>query len=134
MMTDPVSDFLTRIRNGNSARLKKVDVYPSQVKLAIADILKKAGFIRNYKLYKANATDKKGILRIYLKYVGKNQPVLHGIKRVSRPALRIYKRAADLPQVLDGLGVAVISTSKGILTDQAAREQKVGGEVLCTVW
>lgn len=134
MMTDPIADFLTRVRNASRARLKKVDVYPSQSKLAIADVLKRSGFIRNYKLYKASATDKKGILRVYLKYVGKNQPVLHGIKRVSKPALRVYKRATELPKVLDGLGVAVISTSKGILTDQAAREQKVGGEVLCTVW
>ena len=134
MMTDPIADFLTRVRNANRARLRKVDVYPSQSKLAIADILKKSGFIKNYKLYKASAMDKKGILRVYLKYVGKNQPVLHGLKRVSKPALRVYKRSTELPKVLDGMGVAVISTSKGILTDQAAREQKVGGEVLCTVW
>ena len=133
-MTDPIADFLTRIRNASRARLKKVDVYPSQVKVALADILKRSGFIRNYKLYKANATDKKGVLRVYLKYIGKNQPIIHGIKRVSRPALRIYKRASELPKVLDSLGVAIISTSKGILTDQAAREQKIGGEVICTVW
>ncbi len=134
MMTDPISDFLTRIRNANKARLRKVDVYPSQMKLALADVMMKSGFIRNYKLYRADAKDKIGILRVYLKYVGKNQPVLHGIKRVSHPARRVYSNVHKLPKVLDGLGVAVVSTSKGILTDQAAREQKVGGEVICTIW
>lgn len=134
MMTDPIADFLTRIRNASKARLRKVDVYPSQMKLALAEVMMKTGFIRNYKLYRADATDKKGILRLYLKYVGKNRPVLQGIKRVSHPARRIYANVDKLPKVLDGLGVAIISTSRGILTDQAAREQRVGGEVICTIW
>lgn len=134
MMTDPIADFLTRIRNANKAKLRKVDVYPSQMKLALAEVMKKTGFIRNYKLYRANATDKKGILRLYLKYVGKNRSVLQGIKRVSHPARRIYASVDKLPKVLDGMGVAIISTSRGILTDEAAREQRVGGEVICTMW
>lgn len=134
MITDPISDLLTRIRNATKARLRKVDVPPSQMKLAIVDILKKTGFIKNYKLYRASQTDKTGILRIYLKYVGKNRPVIQGLRRVSRPSRRVYSSVEKLPTVLGGMGVAIVSTSRGILTDQAARESRVGGEVLCTVW
>jgi small subunit ribosomal protein S8 len=134
MTTDPIADLLTRIRNATKARLRKVDVPPSQMKLAVVDIMKKTGFIKNYKLYKANATDKTGILRIYLKYVGKNRPVIQGLSRVSRPSRRVYTRVEKIPKVMDGMGIAVISTSRGILTDQAARENRVGGEVLCSIW
>ena len=134
MHTDPIADLLTRVRNANKAKLRKVDVPPSQLKLNIVDLWKKQGFIKNYRLYRQNATDTTGILRVYLKYVGKNQAVIHGLRRVSRPSLRVYARHTKLPKVLGGLGMAVISTSKGIITDQEAREQKVGGEVLCTIW
>jgi small subunit ribosomal protein S8 len=131
MTTDPIADLLTRVRNATKARQRKVDVPPSQLKVAIVDIMKKGGFIKNYKLYRQ---DEKGILRIYLKYVGKNRPVIHGLKRISKPSRRVYANHHKLPKVLDGIGVAIISTSRGILTDQVARENKVGGEVLCTMW
>lgn len=131
MYNDPISDLLTRIRNAVKARHRKVDVPPSQVKVAIVDILKKEGFIKNYKLYRQ---EEKGVLRIYLKYVGKNQPVIQGLRRVSRPARRVYAGYEKLPKVLGGLGLSVVSTSKGIVTDQMARENKVGGEVICSVW
>lgn len=130
-MTDPISDLLTRIRNANKARQRKVDLPPSQLKISIAEILVKEGFIKNYKLYQQ---DQKGILRLYLKYVGKNRPVIQGIRRVSKPSRRVYAGWEELPTVLDGMGISVISTSKGILSDQVARENKVGGEVLCSVW
>ncbi len=131
MMTDPIGDFLTRVRNGVKARHPKVDVPPSNLKISIAEIFKKNGFIRNYKLYKQ---DNKGILRIYLKYVGKNKPVIQGIRRVSKPSRRVHLPYNKLPKVLGGIGVAVVSTSKGVVSDVTARENKVGGEVLCTIW
>ena len=131
MMNDPISDMLTRVRNGVKARHKKVDVPASQLKVSIVDIWKKAGFIRTYKLYQQ---DNAGILRIYLKYVGKNRSVIQGIKRISRPSRRVYSTAEKLPKVLGGIGIAVVSTSKGIMSDQAARDNKVGGELLCSIW
>ncbi|MBY0369048.1 30S ribosomal protein S8 [bacterium] len=131
MMTDPISDLLTRVRNGCHAKLPKVDVPASQVKVSIVDLWKKNGFIKNYKLYRQGQS---GVLRIYLKYVGKNQPVIQGVKRVSRPSRRVYARHHEIPKVLNGLGMAVISTSKGVLTDEGAREAKIGGEVLCSIW
>src|SRR5262245_48104526 len=130
MSTDPISDLLTRVRNATKARQRKVDVPPSQLKVSIVDIWKKAGFIKNYKLYRQ---EEKGILRIYLKYVGKNRPVIQGLKRVSKPSRRVYSPHARLPKVLGGIGIAIVSTSKGILSDQMARENKVGGEILCTI-
>ena len=131
MMNDPISDMLTRVRNGVKARHKKVDLPASQLKVSIVDIWKKAGFVKNYKLYQQ---DNAGILRIYLKYVGKNRSVIQGIKRVSKPSRRVYSTAEKLPKVLGGIGIAVVSTSKGIMSDQAARDNKVGGELLCTIW
>lgn len=131
MSTDPIADLLTRVRNAVKARQRKVDVPPSNLKVSIVDILKKSGFIKNYKLYRQ---DEKGILRIYLKYVGKNRPVIHGLKRISKPSRRVYVPHTKVPKVLGGIGIAVISTSRGLLTDETARESKVGGEVLCTVW
>lgn len=134
MMTDPIADFLTRVRNASKAKQRKVDVRPSQLKLAIADLWKKGGFIRNYKLYRENDKDTAGILRLYLKYVGKNQPIIHGVRRVSRPSRRVYTKSDKTPKVLGGIGMAVLSTSKGVMSDQMARENKVGGEVICTIW
>jgi small subunit ribosomal protein S8 len=131
MMTDPISDLLTRIRNAAKARQPKVDVPSSQTKVAIVDLLKKQGFIRNYNLFRQ---DEKAILRVYLKYLGKGRPVIQGVNRVSKPSRRVYAAYDEIPKVLGGLGVSIISTSKGILTDTVARENRVGGEILCTIW
>jgi len=131
MNTDPISDLLTRVRNANKARQRKVDVPASQLKVNIVDLWKKSGFVRNYKLFRQ---DEKGVLRIYLKYAGKNQPVIQGLRRVSKPSRRVYAPHTKVPKVLGGIGVGIISTSKGIMTDTAAREGKVGGEILCSIW
>jgi small subunit ribosomal protein S8 len=131
MMTDPIADLLTRVRNGVHAKQPKVDVPASQLKVAVVDLWKKGGYIRDYKLYRQ---DQRGILRIYLKYVDKGTPVIQGIRRVSKPSRRVYASYDQIPKVLNGLGMAVISTSKGVLNDDAARETKVGGEILCSIW
>jgi len=129
-VTDPIADMLTRIRNANSARHDSVDVPASNMKKAIAEILLEEGYIKNYQIIDDG---KQGIIRIALKYAGK-QRVISGIKRVSKPGLRIYKNKEELPKVLKGLGVAIISTSKGIMSDKKARKENVGGEVLAFVW
>jgi len=131
MMTDPIGDLLTRVRNAVKARQRKVDVPSSQLKVSIVDIWQRTGFIRTYKLYRQ---DQKGVLRIYLKYVGKNRSIIQGMARVSKPSRRVYASHDKLPKILGGIGVAIVSTSRGILTDQMARENRVGGEVLCTIW
>ena len=131
MNTDPIADLLTRIRNAVKARHRKVDVPPSHMKISIVEIWKKTGFIRDYRLYRH---EERGILRIYLKYIGKNAPVIHGIKRISRPGRRLYASYEKLPKVLGGMGVAIVSTSKGILSDHDAHQNRVGGEVLCGIW
>ncbi|MBW1990617.1 MAG: 30S ribosomal protein S8 [Deltaproteobacteria bacterium] len=130
-MTDPIADMLTRIRNAGQAGHEKVDIPASRMKIALARIFKEEGFIKNYKVIKDN---RQGILRIYLKYDSNNRPLIRRIERVSRPGLRIYAGYDELPRVQGGLGVAVISTSKGILTDRQARKLKVGGEILCQIW
>lgn len=130
-MTDPIADLLTRVRNSVLARQIKVDVPTSQLKVSIVDIWKKQGFIRNYKLFRH---DGKGILRIYLKYIDKNKPVIHGLRRISRPSRRVYAPHDRIPKILGGLGVAIVSTSRGVVTDEIARENRVGGEVLCSIW
>jgi len=131
MTTDPIADLLTRVRNAVKARQRKVDVPPSQLKISIVELWMKSGFIKNYKLYRQ---DQQGILRIYLKYVEKNRPVIQGLRRISKPSRRVYASHSKLPKILGGIGVAIVSTNKGVLTDQAARENRVGGEVLCTIW
>ncbi|MGB9698283.1 MAG: 30S ribosomal protein S8 [Thermodesulfobacteriota bacterium] len=132
VMTDPLADMLTRIRNANKAKHEKVDVPASNLKAQIARILKEEGYIKNYKLIKDG---RQGILRIYLKYEGdRKNPVITGLKRISRPGLRCYVKKEDIPQVLRGLGTAILSTSKGVLTDKEARKLNVGGELLCEVW
>ncbi|MBQ3226718.1 MAG: 30S ribosomal protein S8 [Clostridia bacterium] len=128
--TDPIADMLTRIRNANSAKHVSVDVPASNMKKAIAEILLEEGYIKNYQVIDDG---KQGVIRIALKYAGKEK-VISGIKRVSKPGLRIYKSKDELPQVLRGLGIAIISTSKGIMTDKKARKENVGGEVLAFVW
>nr|WP_297198608.1 30S ribosomal protein S8 [Thermanaeromonas sp.] len=130
-MTDPIADFLTRIRNANLAYHEKVEVPASRVKRAIAEIMKNEGFIKDYEYIDDG---KQGILRIYLKYGPNKERVITGLKRISRPGLRIYARKDQLPRVLGGLGIAVISTSKGIMTDKQARREGVGGEVICYIW
>src|SRR5271154_5882819 len=131
MTTDPIADLLTRVRNAVKAKQRKVDVPPSQLKMSIVDLWMKSGFIKNYKLYQQ---EQKGILRIYLKYVGKNRSVIQGLKRISKPSRRVYSTHSRIPVILGGIGVSIVSTSKGVLTDTAARENKVGGEILCAIW
>lgn len=131
MVADPIADMLTRIRNGNMVYHEKVDVPASKVKQAMADILKREGFIRDYEYVDDH---KQGILRIYLKYGPDSERVITGLKRISKPGLRVYAQKDNLPRVLNGLGVALISTSRGVLTDKEARRAGVGGEVICYVW
>jgi len=130
-LTDPIADMLTVIRNASSTRKATVEVKGSVLSENIVKLLKREGFIENYKLMKDN---KQGILRIYLKYLKNGTPAVLGLKRISRPGLRVYKQADELPKVYSGLGVAIISTSKGLLTDSEARDNKVGGEVICYAW
>jgi small subunit ribosomal protein S8 len=130
-MTDPIADMLTRLRNATMVRHDRTDVPASKMKLEIAKILKQEGYIRTFKLLEEGA---QGVLRIYLKYSPDGEPVIHGIKRVSRPGLRIYRGVEELPKVRNGLGVAVVSTSRGVVTDEQARRLGVGGEILCEIW
>ena len=129
-ITDPIADMLTRIRNANSARHESVDVPASNMKKAIAQILLDEGYIKNYQVIEDG---KQGSIRIALKYAGKEK-VISGIKRVSKPGLRIYKSSEELPRVLKGLGIAIVSTSRGVMTDKQARKENVGGEILAFVW
>jgi small subunit ribosomal protein S8 len=130
-MTDPIADLLTRIRNGSMAKLQKVDVPSSNMKVGIVNVLKNEGFIKNYKLI---SDQKQGILRIYLKYIDENDSVISEIRRVSKPGGRRYVKSDNIPTVKQGLGIAILSTSKGLMTDKVAREVGVGGELICTVW
>jgi len=130
-ITDSIADMLTRIRNANSAKHETVDIPCSNVKKAIADILLEEGYIKGYQVIEDS---KQGIIRVTLKYGPKKQKIIQGVKRVSKPGLRIYSSCEELPRVMKGLGVAIISTSKGIMTDKNARKQNVGGEVLAFIW
>lgn len=130
-MTDPIADMLTRIRNANSVFHDKVDIPASKIKSAIADVLKQEGFIKDFTLTQDN---KQGIITVFLKYGPNRQKVISGIQRISKPGLRHYSRKNDLPRVLGGLGIAVISTSKGIMSDKQARKVGLGGEVIAYVW
>ena len=129
--TDPIADMLTRIRNANSQKHKTVDVPSSNMKKAIADILFKEGYVAAYEEINENS---QGVIRITLKYDETGARVIDGLKRISKPGLRVYASKEELPQVLNGLGIALISTSKGIMTDKKARQQGIGGEVLAYVW
>ncbi|WP_240377795.1 30S ribosomal protein S8 [Bacillus piscicola] len=131
VVTDPIADMLTRIRNANTVRHEKLELPASNLKKELAEILKKEGFIRDVESIDDN---KQGIIRIFLKYGVDNERVITGLKRISKPGLRVYARADELPRVLGGLGIAVISTSKGVMTDKEARKQQVGGEVLAYIW
>ncbi len=130
-MTDPIADMLTRIRNANMVRHEKLEFPASNVKKEVADILKREGFIRDYEYVEDN---KQGILRIFLKYGTNEERVISGLKRISKPGLRVYAKADELPKVLNGLGIAIVSTSKGVLSDKEARAQAIGGEVLAYIW
>ena len=130
---DPIADLLTRIRNANIRQKDRVDVPLSKMKMEVVRVLKEEGFIANFKtLY--NGTNKQGTIRVFLKYSATKEAVIRGIKRVSKPGLRVYAKSDELPRVLGGLGVAIISTSQGLLTDRQARKRSVGGEVLAFVW
>ncbi len=130
-VTDPLSDMLTRIRNANIAKHGKVDIPASKMKISVAKILKDEGYIKNFKLIKDR---KHGILRIYLKYDELDQGVITGLRRMSRPGKRVYVQKKDIPLILNGMGTAILSTSKGILADHEARKANVGGELLCSIW
>lgn len=131
VMTDPIADMLTRIRNANMVKHEKLELPASTMKKEIADILKREGFVSDYELVEDN---KQGILRIFLKYGVNEERVITGIKRISKPGRRVYAKATEVPRVLNGLGIAIVSTSKGVLSDKEARAQAVGGEVIAYVW
>jgi len=131
MLSDPIADMLTRIRNAGRAKFNSVDIPGSNLKVELAKVLKDEGYIRNYKFVKDN---KQGVLRVYLKFGPENQHVIYELERVSKPSRRVYVKSTELKPVLNGTGVAILSTSKGIMTDKEARTQNVGGEVLCRVW
>ena len=130
-MSDPIEDFLTRIRNANMAHHESVEIPASKIKHAIADILKDEGFIRDVEYID---DDKQGIIRVFLKYGKNKERVISGIKRISKPGLRSYVKADAVPKVLNGLGIAILSTSEGVMTDKDARAKNIGGEVLAYVW
>ncbi len=131
MMTDPIADMLTRIRNGNDARHKSVEVPASKVKAEISRILLEEGYINGYEVLE---DDKQGVIKIDFKYGKNDEKVISGIKRISKPGLRVYAKSTEVPRVLGGLGIAILSTSKGMMTDKDARREQVGGEVICYVW
>ena len=131
MVTDPIADMLTRIRNANQMRYNEVEIPASKIKLEIARILKNEGFINDYKVKKNNVQD---IIVLYLKYGENKERVITGLKRISKPGLRVYVKANEVPSVLNGLGIAIISTSKGMMTDKEARQASLGGEVLAYIW
>ena len=130
-MTDPIADMLTRIRNANVMRYKEVEVPASKIKVEIARILKEEGFISDYKIKKNNVQN---IISLNLKYGQNKERVITGLKRISKPGLRVYAKTEEMPKVLNGLGIAIVSTSKGIMTDKEARKESLGGEVLAYIW
>ncbi|TJX62300.1 30S ribosomal protein S8 [Soehngenia saccharolytica] len=131
MMTDPIADMLTRIRNANNAKHDSVDIPASKIKKEIARILLDEGFIKGFDVIDDG---KQGIIRIDLKYGKNGEKIISGIKRISKPGLKVYAKSEELPRVLGGLGIAIVSTSKGIMTDRQARKENVGGEVICYIW
>ena len=130
-ISDVIADMLTRIRNANDAKHETVDVPASNLKKSIAQILLDEGYIKNFQIVEDG---KQGIIRVTLKYAAGKQKVIHGLKRVSKPGLRIYSNCEDMPKVMNGLGIAIVSTSKGVMTDKKARQANVGGEILAFVW
>lgn len=130
-MTDPIADYLTRLRNSLAAGKDRCDVPASRIKLELSKILQEEGFIRSFKVVDEGP---QRTLRVYLRYSAEGEPAIHGLERVSRPGRRVYRTVDDLPKVRGGIGVAVVSTSKGLMTDARARELRLGGEVMCRVW
>ena len=130
-ISDPIADMLTRIRNGAKAKFNSVDIPGSTLKTEVAKILKNEGYVRNYKFLKDG---KQGILRVYLKYGEAQSNVIYGLKRISKPSRRVYVRCKEIKPIYSGMGTMILSTSKGIMTDKKARQEKVGGEILCHVW
>lgn len=131
VMTDPIADFLTRVRNANQARHESLEAPASKIKKDIANILKREGFIKNVEYME---DDKQGIIRVFLKYGKDNERVITGLKRISKPGLRVYAQAGEVPKVLNGLGIAIVSTSEGVITDKEARTKNIGGEIIAYVW
>ena len=131
VMTDPIADFLTRIRNANTVYMEKVEIPASKTKKNLASILKEEGYIKDVEYIEDG---KQGFLRLYLKYGSNREKVITGLKRISRPGLRVYAQKDEVPKVLGGLGIAVISTSQGLMTDKEARKAGIGGEVMCYIW
>jgi len=131
LVTDPIADFLNRIKNGQKARFDKVDIPASRMKASVARILKEEGYIKNFKMIR---DDKQGILRINLKYGDTREGVIVGIKKISKPGCRVYRGHQEIPRVMNGMGIQILSTSKGIMTDRQARKDGIGGELLCSVW
>ena len=130
-LSDPIADMLTRIRNAVKAKFNSVDIPGSKLKVEIAKILKDEGYIRNYKFLKDG---KQGILRVYLRYGNGQANVVYGLKRISKPSRRVYVRSKDIKPVLNGLGISILSTSKGVMTDKKAQKENLGGEILCNIW
>jgi len=130
-ISDPIADMLTRVRNGAKAKFNSVDIPGSTLKTEVAKILKSEGYVRNYKFLKDG---KQGILRVYLKYGEAQSNVIYGLKRISKPSRRVYVRCKEIKPIYNGMGIMILSTSKGIMTDKKARQEKVGGEILCHVW
>jgi len=131
VMTDPIADFLTRIRNANTVMHETTEIPGSKVKVALANILKGEGYIKDFEVVEDG---KQGIIRVYLKYGANREKIITGLKRISKPGLRVYVKKDEVPKVLGGLGTAVISTSRGVMTDKDARKQGLGGEVICYIW
>ncbi len=131
MMTDPMADMLTRIRNANMIKAEKVDMPASKLKLEVTKILKEKGFIKGYKILKDR---KQGVLRISLKYTANGEKLISGLKKISKPGRRVYVDKEKIPVVIGGFGIAILSTSKGVFTDESCRHQGIGGEVLCYIW
>ncbi len=131
MITDPIADMLTRIRNSVMIRAEKVDIPASKMKLEIAKIMKEEGFIRAYKILKDK---KQGVLRVTLKYAADNEPVISGIKKISKPGRRVYVGHDSVPVVMGGVGISVLTTSRGLMSDRTCRRENIGGEVLCYIW
>lgn len=131
VVTDPIADFLTRIRNANMVYMEKVEIPASKTKMGLAQILKEEGFINDAEYIEDG---KQGVIRVYLKYGANREKIINGLKRISKPGLRVYVGKEDLPRVMGGLGIAIISTSRGLMVDRKARKEGLGGEVLCYVW
>lgn len=130
-MSDPIADMLTRIRNALKAKFTSVDIPGSKIKIEMATVLKNEGFIENYQFI---SDDKQGVLRVYLKYNDEKKAAIYGLERISKPSRRVYVKGKDIKPVLNGMGISILSTSKGIMTDKTARKENVGGEILCNVW